>query len=85
VFKRDPSFTSIVTDSTSTPVKGIKVEIYGPDGKLLATVHIDEDGFYFYYEYKGKAGAFATKLLTYNKQPTITLKANGFAVVNFSI
>jgi hypothetical protein len=83
VFKRDPSFTSIVTDSTSTAVKGVKVEIYGPDGKLLGTVHIDEDGFY--YEYKGKAGTFAIKLSTYKKHPTVTLKANGSAVVNFSI
>ncbi|MFX0200112.1 MAG: LamG-like jellyroll fold domain-containing protein, partial [Candidatus Hodarchaeota archaeon] len=55
VFKHDPGFAGLVLDGSDTPVSGVKVEIYDPDGCLLTTVFTDEDGFYFfYYKHKGK-------------------------------
>ena len=48
VFKRDPGFLGIVMNGEGAPVAGVKVQIYGPDGKLLAKVYTDEDGWYFY-------------------------------------
>jgi hypothetical protein len=86
VFKRDPGFAGIVTDSEGAPVAGVKVQIYGPDGKLLATVYTDKDGWYFYnYKYTGKAATFTIKLPEYNLKQSVTLKANSFVVVNFTI
>ncbi|MEM2294046.1 MAG: hypothetical protein QXX41_12295 [Nitrososphaerota archaeon] len=59
VFKRDPGFAGIVTDSEGNPSAGVEVKIYGPDGKLLATVETDEDGWYFFnYKHTGKAATY---------------------------
>jgi hypothetical protein len=86
VFKHDPGFGGLVTDSQGNPVKGVKVQIYGPDGKLIATVYTDEDGWYMYnYKWTGKAATFTVKLPDYKQSKSVTLKANGFVVVNFVI
>jgi len=86
LLKNDPSFAGIVTDNSGNPVQGVKVQIYGPDGKLLATVYTDEDGWYMYnYKHTGKAANFTIKLPDYKQSKTVTLKANSFVVVNFTI
>jgi len=86
VFKRDPGFGGLVTNSNSDPVKGVKVQIYDPSGKLLATVYTDEDGWYMYqYKWTGKAATFTLKLPDYNLKQSVSLKANGFLVVNFTV
>jgi hypothetical protein len=86
VFKRDPGFVGLVTDSEGNPIKGVKVQIYGPDGKLLATVYTDKDGWYFYnYKYTGKAATFTIKLPEYNKTATVTIKSNSLTKTDFII
>ncbi len=86
VFKCDPGFAGIVTDAIGNPIKGVKVQIYGPDDKLIATVYTDQDGWYMYnYKHTGKAATFTIKLPDYNQQKSVTLKANSFVVVNFTI
>jgi hypothetical protein len=86
VFKRDPGFAGLVTDSQGNPVKGVKVQIYGPDGTLLATVYTDEDGWYFYsYKYTGKAATFTVKLPDKGQSKSVTVKANALVEVDFQI
>ena len=86
VFKRDPGFAGIVTDSSGNPISGVEVQIYSPTGSLLATVYTDEDGFYSYhYKHTGKAATFTIELPDYGTQQSVTLKANSFVVVNFQI
>lgn len=84
VFKRDPGFAGLVTTSDGTPIQGVKVQIYGPDGTLITTVYTDEDGFYMYnckYNARaGKAANFTVKLQDYKQQQTLTLKANAFVM-----
>ena len=56
VFKRDPGFVGLVTNSEGAPVANVKVQIYGPTGTLLGTVYTDNDGWYFYnYKYQRKS------------------------------
>jgi hypothetical protein len=45
-FKKDPGFAGVVTDMNGNPVAGVKVQIYDPNGKLLATVSTDSNGSY---------------------------------------
>jgi hypothetical protein len=86
VFKRDPGFVGLITDSEGNPIEGVKVQIYGPDGKLLATVYTDKDGWYFYnYKYTGKAASFTIKLPEYNKTATVTIKSNSLTKTDFII
>jgi hypothetical protein len=86
VFKRDPGFAGLVTDTAGNPCEGVKVEIYGPNGALLATVHTDKDGWYFYtYKHTGKTATFTIKLPDYNLQQSALLKANSVVVLNFEL
>ena len=86
VFKCDPGFVGLITDSEGNPIEGVKVQIYGPDGKLLATVYTDKDGWYFYnYKYTGKAATFTIKLPEYNKTATVTIKSNSLTKTDFII
>jgi uncharacterized repeat protein (TIGR02543 family) len=86
VFKCDPGFVGLITDSEGNPIEGVKVQIYGPDGKLLATVYTDKDGWYFYnYKYTGKAASFTIKLPEYNKTATVTIKSNSLTKTDFII
>jgi 5-hydroxyisourate hydrolase-like protein (transthyretin family) len=79
-------FGGLVTTSDGTPVKGVKIQIYDSSGKLLATVYTDEDGWYMYnYKWTGKAATFTIKLPAYNLKQSVTLKANAFAFVNFTV
>jgi hypothetical protein len=86
VFKRDPGFAGIVADSDGNPQKDVKVEIYSPTGALLATVYTDIDGWYLYdYKYTGKPATFTITLSAYDQSKAVTMKSNGFVVVNFQI
>lgn len=84
VFKHDPGFAGIVPDSNGNPVESVKVQIYSPDGKLLATVYTDEDGWYMYhYKHTGKVATYTIKCGEITK--TVTLKANQIVQMNFTI
>jgi hypothetical protein len=55
-------------------VKGVKIQIHNPTGKLLVTMSIDDERFYF-YKHTGKATTFTIKLLTpYNQQQSVPSK-----------
>jgi hypothetical protein len=67
-------------------VQGVTVRIHGPDGKVLATITTDQDGWYVYtYKYTGKAATFTIELPAYVLSQSVTLKSNGYAVVNFTV
>ena len=86
VFKRDPGFAGMVTDSQGNPRANVKVQIYGPDGKLLATVYTDADGYYVYtFKPTGKAATYTVKLPDYKQTKSVTVKANSLVEVNFVI
>jgi hypothetical protein len=86
IFKHDPGFAGLITDSQGTPVQGVKVQIIGPTGTLLATVYTDEDGFYFfYYKATGKAATYTVKLPVYGKSASVTVKPNAIVQVNFTL
>jgi hypothetical protein len=64
-------------------VAGTQVQVLS-GGRLLSTVTTDEDGWYMYaYKYTGKATYFTVRLPAFGLSQTVTMKANGFAVVNF--
>ncbi|MBI3458435.1 MAG: carboxypeptidase regulatory-like domain-containing protein [Candidatus Rokubacteria bacterium] len=86
VFKHDPGLGGLVTDSAGNPMPGVRVEIYDSSNKLLGRVSTDEDGYYlFEYKHTGKAATFTVKLPGYGQQKSVTLKANGFVIVNFVV
>jgi hypothetical protein len=92
VFKRDPGFSGLITYAAdSTPVPGVKVEIYKPDGKLLSQVYTDQDGWYMYqYKHTSKPMPYTVKLpvfapVTTEQVKTVTLKANQLVNVDFQI
>lgn len=92
VFKRDPGFGGLVLDSNGDPVEGATVKIFTSAGVLLGTVVTDEDGWYmFYYKHKGKSAAYMIQMSfssggeDYADQETVTVKANSFALVNFTL
>jgi hypothetical protein len=85
VFKRDPGIGGLVTH-TENPVAGATVKIYDGSNHLLGTVTTDSDGWYMWnYKYTGKAATFVVKLPAYGQSQTVTLKSNGFLVVNFGV
>jgi cysteine-rich repeat protein len=86
-FKKDPGIGGLVTLSgTNDPVPNVQIKIYDSSNKLLATVYTDQDGWYMWqYKYTGKAATFTVKLPAYNKSQSVTLKSNGFLVVNFTV
>ena len=70
--------------SNGDPVSHVTVQLYDAMNKLLATVSTDSDRWYRWgYKYTGKAATFTVKLPAYNQSQVVTLKANGFLVVNF--
>ena len=74
---------------TNQPQAGVQVKIYSgssASGKPLATVYTDTDGWYMWqYKYTGKAATFTVNVPAYNLSQTVTLKSNGFLVVNFTV
>jgi len=86
VFKNDPGIGGLIlSKSDGSPIVGATVQIYDSNNKLLGTVTTDGDGWYMWaYKYTGKAATFTVKLPAYNATQTVTLKSNGFLVVNFN-
>jgi len=90
IFKRNPGFAGIVTDSvTETPIQGAKVEIFRPDGSKLITLYTDQDGFYYHaHKHLGKAAQYriTTSATGYQTQTkTLTVNANQFVIVFFQL
>jgi hypothetical protein len=87
VFKRDPGIAGLVLNSAGTPVSNATVAIYqGANLLPSAVLSTDSDGWYSWqYKYTGKATTFTVKLLAYALAQTVTLKSNGFLVVNFMV
>jgi len=85
LFKKDPGIGGLVLNTNGDPVKKAKVQIY-LGTSLKATVYTDEDGWYLWsYKWTGKAATFIVNLPVYNLSQTVTLKANGFLVVSFTV
>jgi hypothetical protein len=87
-FKRFAGFMGFVTSTSAASVQNIEVLIKKPDGSNLATVYTDADGFYFYaYKHKAKSATYTIWLPGYPSVPfqPVIVKANGFAVVNFTV
>ena len=88
-FKRDPGIGGLVLQGgSSDPAPNVRVLIYDSAKKLVATVYTDQDGWYMWqYKYTGKAATFTIKLPDNNNNMTqsVTLKSNGFVVVNFTL
>ena len=75
----------MLQSTTTNPRPNVKVQIYDSSNKLLATVYTDQDGWYMWqYKYTGKAATFTVKLPNYNLVQSVTLKSNGFILVNFT-
>jgi hypothetical protein len=86
VFKKDPGIGGLVLRAGSgDPVQNVAVDIY-QGTKKVGTATTDEDGWYMWvYKYTGKAVEFTVKLPAYNLTQSITLKSNGYGIVNFTI
>jgi hypothetical protein len=86
-FKKFAGFLGFVTSkATGQPVGNSKVTIYDPTNKLLTTQYTDVDGYYMYaYKHTAKSATYTVKLPAYNKSTAISVKANGFAPVDFEI
>ena len=87
VFKRDPGIAGLVRlGATSDPVPNVTVQIYDSSNKLVVTTSTDQDGWYMWqYKYTGNAATFTVKLPIYNQAQAVTLKSNGFLMVNFTL
>jgi hypothetical protein len=86
-FKKFAGFLGFVIDSrTEQPVSNVKVTIYDPNKRLMTTLYTDADGYYMYpYKHTAKSATYTVKLPTYSKATPITVKANGFAPVDFEV
>ena len=85
--KKFAGFLGFVFDKvTSNPIYNTKVTIYDPAGKLLTTVYTDVDGYYMFpYKHTSKSATYTVKVPNYNKSTAITVKANGFAGIDFQV
>ncbi len=88
VFKRDPGVAGLVTDSSGTPIAGVKVTIKDSRGSVLATLTTDSDGYYQWtYKYTGKPSTFTATVTIGTKtySQSFTIKSNAFVWVSFTI
>jgi hypothetical protein len=85
VVKKFAGFMGEVTGKSDEEPRGnVKVLIYNSSNSLVGTVCTDEDGYYlFEYKHKAKAATYKVKLPAYKMETSVTIKANGFAIVNF--
>jgi hypothetical protein len=90
-FKKNPGIGGLVQDSTGTGIPTAKVVIL-QDTKTMGTVYTDADGWYMWaYKWTGKAAIFTVNMWPYApyssglKTQTVTLKANGYLTVNFTV
>ena len=86
-FKKFAGFLGFVTDKvTGKPIANGKITIYDPSNKLLTTQYTDADGYYMYaYKHTSKAATYTIKAPAYGKSTAVTVKANGFAAVDFEV
>jgi len=64
----------------------VKVVIYNSKNAVLATVYTDADGYYMYaYKHTAKSATYTVKLPAHGKSTPVTVKANGFAAVDFEV
>jgi hypothetical protein len=86
-FKKFAGFMGFVTNKlTGKPLANIKVVIYDPAGKVLATVYTDADGYYmFAYKHTAKSATYTVKVPAYGKVTSITVKANGLAAIDYEM
>jgi len=73
-------------NANSNPVANVQIKIYDSKNKLLGTVYSDVDGWYMWtYKYTGKPATFVVKAPAYGLSKSVTLKSNGFLVVDFTL
>jgi len=85
VFKRDPGVAGVVLDTNGTPISGATVQIFDNNGKLVATLTTDQDGFFSYsFKYTGKQVTYSVTVTTswYKTTQWFTIKSNQFVWVN---
>ncbi len=83
-FKKNPGVSGMTVTTNGKPKAGVVVRLLGSAGNLIASASTDQDGFYqIKYKHTGKAATFTVALPGYNQVQTITLKANGSALVLF--
>jgi hypothetical protein len=84
VFKKNPGVNGLTLGASGTPKPGLEVQFWGPNGNLIARTTSDQDGFFsFNYKHVGKPTTFVVKVPDYKVQQSVTLKANGYALVTF--
>ena len=85
-FKRNPGIGGLtIRNGVDDPVADVAVDIY-QGTKKMATVKTDQDGWYMWsYKYTGKPTTFTVKLPAQAMAQTVTLKANGFLAVDFTL
>jgi len=90
-FKHDPGFAGSVTDVFGNGLPGIVLKVYGPTGTLVGTAVTDSDGFWgLYWKHTGKAALYTIVACDpedayYCKTVGVTVKANGFVIVNIQL
>ena len=84
IFKKNPGVNGLTLRSSSAPKPGVAVQLLGPLGNLIASTTTDADGFYsFPYKHVGKAATYSVNLPAYRLKRSVTLKANGYALLVF--
>ena len=69
---------------TENPVRNVTVELRDAKKALVGSAVTDEDGYYMInYKYTGKAATFYVNVPANKLSKQITLKANGFVIVDF--
>jgi prealbumin domain-containing protein len=88
-FKKNPGVAGIITGVGDAPIAGQTVQLK-LGGTVVGTAISDSDGYYqIVYKYTGKATDFTVQLVAPFVAPAVstskpvTLKSNGFVVVNF--
>ena len=86
VFKKDPGIGGLVLRiGSGDPVYNALVDVY-QGTKKVGSVRTDEDGWYMWvYKYTGKAVSFTVNLPAYNQTQSVTLKSNGYGILNFNV
>jgi uncharacterized protein YfaS (alpha-2-macroglobulin family) len=84
-FKKNPgSAGSITQNGTASPKSGVKVQLIGPNKAVVGTAISDSDGVWVItYKHTGKEASYTVKLPDFGLKQIISLKANGFVIVNF--
>jgi hypothetical protein len=84
-FKKNPGTAGMTTQKdTGNPKASVRTELWNPAGTLVQSALTDSDGFYMLtYKHTGKAAVYKVKVPEFKLEQSVTLKANGFVIVNF--